>query len=140
MWAYKPYPCILSQTALRVWDALLSEGGKVLYRVALALLRAAEPDLVAQDNAGDVLRVAKAAAAAAHDRDALVKVRLPGPAGAAAEGDVTAEVDAGHALRMPPAAIKASSHFGSILYRWLMRVLLMCGSMCGQEKERHDGG
>lgn len=68
---------MLPQTALRVWDALLCEGGKVLYRVALALLRAAEPDLVAQDNAGDVLRVAKAAAAAAHDRDALMKVRLP---------------------------------------------------------------
>ncbi|KAK9832050.1 hypothetical protein WJX81_002190 [Elliptochloris bilobata] len=68
-------PC---ETALRVWDALLNEGGKVLYRVALALLRAAEPDLAAQDNAGDVLRVAKAAAAAAHDRDALLKAAFDG--------------------------------------------------------------
>ena len=77
---HKYFTHVFLQTALRVWDALLSEGGKVLYRVALALLRAAEPDLVAQDNAGDVLRVAKAAAAAAHDRDALMKVCLPAAA------------------------------------------------------------
>ena len=87
-----------------MWDALLSEGGKVLYRVALALLRGAEPDLVAQDNAGDVLRVAKAAAAAAHDRDALMKARFPGPAGAAARWGYTATVEAGHALHMHSAA------------------------------------
>lgn len=66
----------MAQTALRVWDALLNEGGKVLYRVALALLRGCQAELAAQDNAGDVLRVAKTAAAAAHDRDALLKVTL----------------------------------------------------------------
>ena len=100
----QPLSLCISQTALRVWDALLSEGGKVLYRVALALLRGAEPDLVAQDNAGDVLRVAKAAAAAAHDRDALMKVRLPGPAGAAARWGYMATGEAGHALHMHSAA------------------------------------
>ncbi len=68
-----------AQTALRVWDALLSEGAKVLYRVALALLRSAEPGLAAQDNAGDAARVAKAAATATHDRDALLKARAGRP-------------------------------------------------------------
>ncbi len=81
-----------AQTALRVWDALLSEGAKVLFRVALALLRGAEPGLAAQDNAGDAARVAKAAAAAAYDRDALLKARTgrppayPNPISSEAEG------------------------------------------------------
>ena len=87
-----------------MWDALLSEGGKVLYRVALALLRAAEPELVAQDNAGDVLRAAKAAAAAAHDRDALMKVPLPVRLQRTAAIEVKAQAYAGHALQVPSVA------------------------------------
>lgn len=39
-------------TALRVWDALLLEGPKVLYRVALAILAAVGPELLRIDNAG----------------------------------------------------------------------------------------
>eukprot|EP00291_Cryptomonas_curvata_P020344 CAMPEP_0172177360 /NCGR_PEP_ID=MMETSP1050-20130122/15391_1 /TAXON_ID=233186 /ORGANISM="Cryptomonas curvata, Strain CCAP979/52" /LENGTH=394 /DNA_ID=CAMNT_0012849867 /DNA_START=169 /DNA_END=1353 /DNA_ORIENTATION=- len=36
-----------SEPALRIWDCLFSEGGKVLFRAALALVRAAEPALLA---------------------------------------------------------------------------------------------
>lgn len=39
-------------TALRVWDSLLLEGPKVLYRVALAILAAVGPALLRIDNAG----------------------------------------------------------------------------------------
>lgn len=68
-----------TQTAMRCWDALLSEGAKVLYRVALALLKTHEELLLAQDNAGYVLREMKLACAAMHDRDALLKVSVPVP-------------------------------------------------------------
>ncbi|KAK9919170.1 hypothetical protein WJX75_009858 [Coccomyxa subellipsoidea] len=67
-----------SETAMRCWDALLSEGAKVLYRVALALLKTHEDVLLAQDNAGYVLREMKLASAAVHDRDALLKVAFDG--------------------------------------------------------------
>ncbi len=36
-----------SEAALRIWDGLFAEGGKVLFRAALALTRIAEPDLLA---------------------------------------------------------------------------------------------
>ena len=62
------------QTAMRVWDALLSEGTKILYRVALALLKTHENKLMAQDNAGYVQREMKLCSAGMHDRDALMKV------------------------------------------------------------------
>ncbi len=59
---------------MRCWDALLSEGAKIVYRVALALLKRHEAALLAQDNAGYVLREMKLASATEHDRDALMKV------------------------------------------------------------------
>jgi hypothetical protein len=59
---------------MRVWDALLSEGTKILYRVALALLKTHEDALMAQDNAGYMQREMKLASARMHDRDALMKV------------------------------------------------------------------
>lgn len=37
---------------LRVWDALLLEGSKVLHRLALALLALCEQQLMRHDNAG----------------------------------------------------------------------------------------
>lgn len=64
---------------MRCWDALLSEGAKVLYRVALALLKTHEELLLTQDNAGYVLREMKLACTAMHDRDALLKVSAPAP-------------------------------------------------------------
>lgn len=36
----------------RVWDALFSEGSKILFRTALAVLKAQEDALLAYDNAG----------------------------------------------------------------------------------------
>jgi hypothetical protein len=64
---------------MRCWDALLSEGTKILYRLALALLKTHEDMLLAQDNSGYVLREMKLASAAMHDRDALMKVMLRRP-------------------------------------------------------------
>ena len=63
------------QTVMRCWDALLSEGTKIVFRVSLALLKAHEGLLLDKDNAGYVLRQMKLAAAATHDRDGLMKVR-----------------------------------------------------------------
>jgi hypothetical protein len=37
----------------RVWDALFSEGSKILFRTALAVLKAQEETLLAFDNAGE---------------------------------------------------------------------------------------
>jgi hypothetical protein len=42
-----------AETVARMWDALFNEGSKVLYRTALALLKSAEPALLACDNAGE---------------------------------------------------------------------------------------
>ena len=61
-------------SAARVWDALLHEGPKVLFRVALAQLRLHEGVLLAQDNPGDLLRAARRCAAQAYDRDELMRV------------------------------------------------------------------
>ena len=43
------------ETTLRVWDAFLLEGAKVLHRVALALLRVAEPRLLQCNDQQEVL-------------------------------------------------------------------------------------
>jgi hypothetical protein len=43
-------PCCLQ--VCRVWDALFSEGSKILFRTALAVLKAQEDALLAYDNAG----------------------------------------------------------------------------------------
>lgn len=40
----------------RVWDALFSEGSKILFRTALAVLKAQEDALLAYDNAGAPLQ------------------------------------------------------------------------------------
>ena len=62
------------QTAARVWDALLNEGPKVLFRVALALLKTSEAVLLKQDNVGLLLREIRQAVTHTHDRDKLMKV------------------------------------------------------------------
>lgn len=64
------------QSAMRLWDALLHEGPKVLYRMALALLKMQEEVLLQQDNPGFVLHELKRAAHATHNRAALMKVRF----------------------------------------------------------------
>ena len=59
----------------RVWDALFSEGPKILYRVALVLLKDASPEVLATDNTGDLIQAIKASCHTCHDRDALMKAR-----------------------------------------------------------------
>ncbi|KIY99590.1 TBC1 domain family member 2A [Monoraphidium neglectum] len=63
-----------SESAARVWDALMNEGPKVLFRVALALLSLNEERLLAFDNAGEMIIHMRQAAAAMHDRDRLMEV------------------------------------------------------------------
>ncbi|KAL3133657.1 hypothetical protein ABBQ32_008168 [Trebouxia sp. C0010 RCD-2024] len=67
-----------SETAARVWDALLNEGPKVLFRVALALLKTSEAVLLKQDNVGLLLREIRQAVTHTHDRDKLMKVAFDG--------------------------------------------------------------
>jgi hypothetical protein len=67
-----------AETAIRVWDALLHEGTKVLFRVGLALLKVNEPLLLVADNPGDLLRIARNAAADEFDRDELMRVAFDG--------------------------------------------------------------
>ena len=67
-----------AETAVRVWDALLHEGTKVLFRVALALLKLYEPALIAADNPGDLLRAARDAAGEEYDRDEVMRVAFDG--------------------------------------------------------------
>lgn len=67
-----------AETAIRIWDALLHEGPKVLFRVALALLKMHEPALLATDNPGDLLRTTRTAAAEEYDRDELMRVAFDG--------------------------------------------------------------
>jgi len=66
------------ECAARVWDALFNEGPKVLFRVALALLKIAEIKLLERDNPGEVLRAARAAANEQYDRDALMRAAFDG--------------------------------------------------------------
>lgn len=60
---------------MRVWDSLLCEGPKILYRVSLALLKTNEAALMQIGDAGSVLHHLRAANASIHDRDALMTVR-----------------------------------------------------------------
>ncbi|EFJ51370.1 hypothetical protein VOLCADRAFT_116378 [Volvox carteri f. nagariensis] len=48
-----------AESACRVLDALLNEGAKVLFRVALALLKTAENRLLQLDNAGELMKWVK---------------------------------------------------------------------------------
>eukprot|EP00877_Chromochloris_zofingiensis_P004450 jgi/Chrzof1/14005/Cz08g20260.t1 len=63
-----------SEAAARVWDALLYEGAKVIYRVALALLKMHEQAILARDNAGEILKVVKQAAQHTYNRDRLMSI------------------------------------------------------------------
>jgi cytochrome c553 len=60
-----------SETAARVWDALLCEGPKVLVRVAVALLKMAEVALLAAPDASAFATALRLACGRCHDRDAL---------------------------------------------------------------------
>ena len=77
-WLMCLFTCTLpSETALRVWDAWLAEGSKVLLRVALALLKRAEPAMLKAKAVTEVVTALKAVCRAAHDRDALMEEAWP---------------------------------------------------------------
>ena len=57
---------------LRVWDLLFYEGSTVLFRVALALLSAAEAELVAATNSADLFTLLSSVPARAGDADSLL--------------------------------------------------------------------
>ena len=60
-----------AETCARVWDALFCEGPKVLVRFALALLKAAEPSLLAAPDAAAFAAALRASCGRTHDRDDL---------------------------------------------------------------------
>ncbi len=67
-----------AETTFRIWDALFSEGPKILYRVSIALLKLHEPALLAAENSGELLRTMRAAAAKEYNRDELLHVAFDG--------------------------------------------------------------
>lgn len=60
-----------AESAARVWDALLCEGPKVLVRYAVALLKAAEPALLAAADGPAFATALRLACGRCHDRDDL---------------------------------------------------------------------
>jgi hypothetical protein len=67
-----------SDTALRVWDAFLQEGVKVLHRVALALMRRAQAEVMRSDSLLACVDALRGEAKHAHDRDALMELACVG--------------------------------------------------------------
>lgn len=70
-----------SETVCRVFDALFNEGPKVLFRVALALLKINEEVLLKCDNAGDIVMSMRQLARDMHHRDKLMHVAFEGIGG-----------------------------------------------------------
>jgi hypothetical protein len=71
----------MSQTAVRVFDALLFEGNKILHRVALAMFKLAEPRLLQIKDTMAASLSLRSMAAGMHDRDLIMRtaVRRIGP-------------------------------------------------------------
>lgn len=63
-----------SETTMRVWDVLFNEGAKVLFRVALAIFKMKEDELLAAQNIGDVISILHNITHHAFDPDELLKV------------------------------------------------------------------
>jgi hypothetical protein len=60
------------ETTARVWDSLLVEGPKVLFRVALTILKLCRDELLQATNPGDVLVTLKRVQGNLHDRARLM--------------------------------------------------------------------
>ena len=60
------------ETTARVWDSLLVEGPKVLFRVALTILNLCRNELLQATNPGEVLVVLKRVQGTLHDRARLM--------------------------------------------------------------------
>ncbi|CAI5499643.1 unnamed protein product [Closterium sp. Naga37s-1] len=64
-----------SETTLRVWDVLFNEGAKVLFRVALALFKINEAELMTAQHLGDVVEILNRSSSRHFDPDILLQVR-----------------------------------------------------------------
>ncbi|QDZ24491.1 Rab-GTPase-TBC domain-containing protein [Chloropicon primus] len=67
-----------SETVARIWDSFLLEGPKVLFRVALAIIKLSKKQVLACTNPGDVLTTLKGAQSALHDRCKLMDLAFNG--------------------------------------------------------------
>ncbi|GBG63592.1 hypothetical protein CBR_g38658 [Chara braunii] len=63
-----------TEMAMRLWDVLFNEGAKVLFRVALAIFKLNEPQIMKLMNVGDVVSLLQEFTSRAFDADALLKV------------------------------------------------------------------
>ncbi|EFJ51322.1 hypothetical protein VOLCADRAFT_120512 [Volvox carteri f. nagariensis] len=70
-----------SETVMRVWDALFFEGPKILFRVALALLKIYEEHMLRVKDAGELMMRMRNAAATMHQRDVLLATAFDGIGG-----------------------------------------------------------
>ncbi|PNW70873.1 hypothetical protein CHLRE_17g737050v5 [Chlamydomonas reinhardtii] len=61
-----------SETVMRTWDSLFYEGPKILFRVALAMLKIYEDNMLRVGDAGELLMRMRNAAATMHQRDVLM--------------------------------------------------------------------
>ena len=61
---------------MRVWDSLLEEGAKILFRISVALLKIFEQELLQLDNPGEIVSLLRRRTHCVHDRDKLMKVLL----------------------------------------------------------------
>lgn len=64
--------CLPPETVARVWDILFCEGPKILYRIAIALLKIHEEELLQAENSGDLLKALHFACAFEFNRDTLL--------------------------------------------------------------------
>lgn len=117
------------QTAARVWDSLLEEGSKILYRVALALLKLHEPELLCQDNPGDLINCLRHCTQRCHDRDKLMKVR--------ATFFPDAGRECGRDSWQPPSQIMQWVLTGWISMFWAVMANMMAWSAGVQGQTRH---
>lgn len=60
------------ETVVRIWDVLFYEGPKILYRIALAILKTHEQDFLATENSGELVKALHFVCASEFDRDALL--------------------------------------------------------------------
>ncbi|KXZ54436.1 hypothetical protein GPECTOR_5g89 [Gonium pectorale] len=67
-----------SETTMRVWDALFYEGPKIIFRVALALLKIYEEHMLRVKDAGELMMRMRSAAATMHQRDVLLGTAFEG--------------------------------------------------------------
>ncbi|XP_068641408.1 uncharacterized protein [Aristolochia californica] len=63
-----------SETTMRVWDVLFNEGAQVLFRIALAIFKIKEEELVCAHQIGDVISILQNASHHLFDPDELLTV------------------------------------------------------------------